>query len=306
MSDPLQGRAAAEALLEDPGLAQADLARIASEFPDLANKVAAHPSLYPGLRNWLAGLGRADVDAALAHNPAALPSLPPPPPSSTAGTAVQHPKAVAVPVLGILGVLGLWPLAVLAWILGSKAAKEVNRRPGTYSGVGAIRAGYILGIVGTVLGAIGWTVAVILLGLAGNAVDRAESQREQSAATVWNDCVIDLPGSIGSSFPEKDGLIVLPLSCFEGSVEAVFNGGYEPFITMDGPESTLVFLIETEEAENNGMERWDLKMEVGLTMCTFKITADGRIVSVRVSGTTATYVSYPADGVPYIGSDDEW
>ncbi|MDR3360029.1 MAG: hypothetical protein LBO20_05175, partial [Bifidobacteriaceae bacterium] len=69
MFDPQLGEAAARQQLLNPGLDPADLAVIAGAFPVLAPQVAAHPALYPDLRDWLAALGRPDVDAALAPGP---------------------------------------------------------------------------------------------------------------------------------------------------------------------------------------------------------------------------------------------
>jgi hypothetical protein len=79
MFDPAQGEAAARGLLENPATTPEDLAVIAGAFPALLPQVAAHPQLYPGLRDWLASLGRADVDAALAAGAAPAPAPTPAP-----------------------------------------------------------------------------------------------------------------------------------------------------------------------------------------------------------------------------------
>lgn len=54
---------AAQAL--DPAIPLADLARIVAEAPHLRPCVAANPSTYPALLDWLGALGDPDVDAAL-------------------------------------------------------------------------------------------------------------------------------------------------------------------------------------------------------------------------------------------------
>jgi len=64
-------------------------------------------------------------------------------------TRPEHPSATTVLVLGILSfVVGL--TAPFAWYLGSKAIKEC-RTTGMYRPSGTLTAGYILGIIGTVL-----------------------------------------------------------------------------------------------------------------------------------------------------------
>ncbi|MCK9793187.1 hypothetical protein M1843_05435 [Isoptericola sp. 4D.3] len=60
---PAPGWTAAQAM--DPGTPLADLARIAAEAPHLRSYVAANPSTYPALLDWLGALGDPAVDAAL-------------------------------------------------------------------------------------------------------------------------------------------------------------------------------------------------------------------------------------------------
>ena len=66
----------------DPATPPAVLAEIAAQRPDLRPAVAANPSAYPGLLQWLAGLGDPAVDAALRarsgqSRPLSVPSAPP-------------------------------------------------------------------------------------------------------------------------------------------------------------------------------------------------------------------------------------
>ena len=49
----------------DPGTSAQDMAQIAAERPDLWPSLAANPSLYPDLRQWLRQVGGPDVQAAL-------------------------------------------------------------------------------------------------------------------------------------------------------------------------------------------------------------------------------------------------
>jgi hypothetical protein len=82
-SDP----GAAQRALEDPRLSGDELADIAEKHHSLWPQVAAHPSLYPGLMNWLEQYGDEPVKAAIASRRAgaagaAPASSPPPPPDS--------------------------------------------------------------------------------------------------------------------------------------------------------------------------------------------------------------------------------
>ena len=87
---------------------------------------------------------------------------PPPgyPPTSPIRYAPDHPRAVTSLVLGILGVVLCQILAPFAWSTGKKTLDEIDASNGMVGGRGAAQAGYILGIVGTVLLAIYAVVAV--------------------------------------------------------------------------------------------------------------------------------------------------
>ena len=63
----------------------------------------------------------------------------------------RHPQTTTVLVLGILGIVACGVLAPIAWHMGSKAMAEIDANPAAYSGQGEVRAGRILGIVGTAL-----------------------------------------------------------------------------------------------------------------------------------------------------------
>lgn len=65
--------------------------------------------------------------------------------------APDHPRAVTSLVLGILGIVLCGVLAPFAWAIGSKTLNEIDASSGRVGGRGAAQAGYILGIVGTVL-----------------------------------------------------------------------------------------------------------------------------------------------------------
>jgi hypothetical protein len=97
--------------------------------------------------------------------PAAAPyGHPYPPPGHPGGTAhyaPDHPRATTVLVLGLLGVVLCQVLGPFAWAMGKKALNEIDASGGRIGGRGQVQAGYVLGIVGTVL----LGLSVLLLGV---------------------------------------------------------------------------------------------------------------------------------------------
>lgn len=75
--------------------------------------------------------------------------------------APEHPRATTSLVLGILGVVLCQILAPFAWSIGKKTLDEIDASQGRLGGRGAAQAGYVLGIVGTVLLALG-VVAIVI------------------------------------------------------------------------------------------------------------------------------------------------
>lgn len=65
--------------------------------------------------------------------------------------ALEHPQATTTLVLGLVGLLAIPPLAPVAWVMGARARAELRQFPGRYRESGALTAGYVLGICGTVL-----------------------------------------------------------------------------------------------------------------------------------------------------------
>lgn len=101
------------------------------------------------------------------------PQQPPPPPQQYAyppqgyaqpapqGYAMDHPKATTSLVLGILGVVLCSIVAPFAWSMGKKTLTEIDASGGQLGGRGSAQAGYVLGIVGTVLLAVGIVFLII-------------------------------------------------------------------------------------------------------------------------------------------------
>jgi hypothetical protein len=81
-------------------------------------------------------------------------SAPPPP---------NHPRAVTSLVLGALGVMLCAAVGPFAWWVSRRTLLEIDGRPGRYGGRGMAQAGYILGIVGTVLLAVLLTLVLIAM-----------------------------------------------------------------------------------------------------------------------------------------------
>ncbi|HET8641909.1 MAG TPA: DUF4190 domain-containing protein [Pseudonocardiaceae bacterium] len=71
----------------------------------------------------------------------------PPPP--------DHPQATTALVLGIVGIVVCQVLGPVAFYLGRKAMREIDASGGTLGGRGNAQAGFILGIVGMVMLALG-------------------------------------------------------------------------------------------------------------------------------------------------------
>jgi hypothetical protein len=73
----------------------------------------------------------------------------------------NHPKAVTSLVLGIVGVVCCSIAAPFAWSIGKKTVNEIDASGGQMGGRGQAQAGYILGIIGTVLLAISLVFFII-------------------------------------------------------------------------------------------------------------------------------------------------
>ena len=94
------------------------------------------------------------------QNPYGGPAVNPYGVPGTGWAPVPHPHTGAVLVLGILGLVLCGLLAPVAWVMGSRAEREVASAPGRYSSTGTLKAGKILGIVGTVLIGLGLLLVV--------------------------------------------------------------------------------------------------------------------------------------------------
>ncbi len=79
----------------------------------------------------------------------------------------KHPQAQTAMVLGIIALAGgficLLPIfaSPFAWYIGAKAKREIVAEPGRWSGQNDAQAGVIMGIIGTVLIALGVAALIV-------------------------------------------------------------------------------------------------------------------------------------------------
>ena len=84
-------------------------------------------------------------------------------PGYTAAYAPDHPKATTSLVLGILGLVVCGLVAPFAWRIGKRTRDEIDASNGQLGGRGSAQAGYVLGLIGTILLALGLLLLVVLL-----------------------------------------------------------------------------------------------------------------------------------------------
>ena len=94
-------------------------------------------------------------------------------PAYAGGMLGDHPSATTALVLGIISLVGILVcagitlvLSPFAWVVGAKAVREIDASPGRYAGRDRAQAGKIMGIIGTVLLALGVVLIVGLIALA--------------------------------------------------------------------------------------------------------------------------------------------
>lgn len=80
----------------------------------------------------------------------------------------DHPQGTTILILGILGLVCCGPLGVAAWIMGNKAIKEIDARPGFYNNRGTVNAGRICGMIASILMVVGIIAYIILFAIAGS------------------------------------------------------------------------------------------------------------------------------------------
>jgi hypothetical protein len=83
------------------------------------------------------------------------------------GPRQDHPKAMTSLVLGILGLVICTPIAPFAWRIGKRAVDEIDASGGQWGGRSTAKAGYVLGLIGTILLIIGVLAFVLVLVVGG-------------------------------------------------------------------------------------------------------------------------------------------
>ncbi|MPZ62793.1 MAG: DUF4190 domain-containing protein [Propionibacteriales bacterium] len=87
------------------------------------------------------------------------PGYPPAPPQN-------HPRATTALVLGILSLVVCGLLGPFAWRIGKNAMNDIDASGGQIGGRGLAQAGYICGLIATIL-LIAVIALVVVLGVAG-------------------------------------------------------------------------------------------------------------------------------------------
>lgn len=83
----------------------------------------------------------------------------------------DHPDSTKAMVLGLLALIGGFtcylPLALgpWAWVTGRRAVREIDAQPGRYEGRGQAMAGFVMGVIATVLLLLGVLLVLGLLAL---------------------------------------------------------------------------------------------------------------------------------------------
>lgn len=107
---------------------------------------------------------------------------------AAAPTAPAHPSATTSLVLGIIGLAGVMfcggitlVVSPFAWMMGSKALKEIEANPGAYTGRDQARGGQITGIIGTILLVLGILALVAFIVFLATAVESSSFGTEFSS-----------------------------------------------------------------------------------------------------------------------------
>jgi len=285
----------------DPQTPGQVLADIAALRPDLRVAVVSNPSTYPGLLEWLGGLGEPAVDAAIAARRAAvqqtqqMPTLPPtaPPAPSWAGqSAAQVPPPMVTPGYSGMPPQGGAPQYAGMPPQGGGPGLQYAGMPPQGGGPGLQYAGtapqksnkalwIILGVVGLIiLLTIG---AVIFVGCGGQSESQSKSQSESQSDQYVGTWIqqTELQGSPNTSITiKKDG----------------------DDYALTGPDGATDqgYLLHTEPTDSGEVTIYSM------TLNDTKATKDGdhlkfgsadNTVEITVSGDAMTMVVSSVDGV---------
>ena len=77
--------------------------------------------------------------------------------------APDHPRATVALILGILGIVACSIVAPFALVIGRRSVTEIDASGGRLGGRGMAQAGFILGVIGTVILALSLIGVVVLV-----------------------------------------------------------------------------------------------------------------------------------------------
>ena len=80
-----------------------------------------------------------------------VPAAEPRPVVAEAMSTPEHPRATVALIIGILGVVLCYLVAPAAWIIGQRTVADIEASGGRWQGRSKANAGYVLGIVGTIV-----------------------------------------------------------------------------------------------------------------------------------------------------------
>ncbi|MEV6319764.1 DUF4190 domain-containing protein [Nocardia sp. NPDC051787] len=85
------------------------------------------------------------------------------------GPPPDHPQATTILILGILSLVLCQIMGPFAWVMGKRALNEIDASGGAIGGRGNVNAGYICGIIATVLLCLSLLIVLlfVVLGLIG-------------------------------------------------------------------------------------------------------------------------------------------
>lgn len=80
----------------------------------------------------------------------------------------SHGSATTALVLGILGLVACpLVLSIPAWVIGRRAVREIDASGGRLGGRGNAKAGYVLGVIGTVWAGLAALIVIMVFAIGG-------------------------------------------------------------------------------------------------------------------------------------------
>lgn len=134
--------ASEESVIDPPAVTPIDAQPVHSPRPDIPVPPTYLPFPTPGLRTPPEDSTRTGLSSYPSEGMTSRSGSP------FSFAIVDHPKGTIVLVLGIIGLI-FQPLSIVAWVMGSKARKQIVT--GEYVPTLSVSIGRVLGIIGTIL-----------------------------------------------------------------------------------------------------------------------------------------------------------